>query len=199
MNRLTKSTRVFAAICACFILIIIAIGLIIFYLSNSYMGKNKAKQVIYNRYTNADINNIDLNEENNVKVYEIEYSNLSGKFEAKVNAITGEILSDSYLNSGVQDSRFEIPVFDNQENINLDVLPVNSKKTMDKISTETAKIIALSDAGLPKSDITFSKAFCEYVSDSPIYEIEFHNTNSKYEYEINAYTGAIIKCDIKQY
>ena len=63
------------------------------------------------------------------------------------------------------------------------------------IGVEKAKSIALSNAGLSASQVTFVKAQQDWDDGRAEYEIEFYYGGLKYEYTINATTGAILEMD----
>lgn len=62
--------------------------------------------------------------------------------------------------------------------------PVN---TMD-----SAKTIALADAGLAETDVTSTKEKLDWDNGVAVYDIDFYSTDMEYEYEINAATGIIM-------
>lgn len=64
------------------------------------------------------------------------------------------------------------------------------------IGVDKAKSIALKDAGLSASSVTFTKAKLDRDDGIRVYEIEFFTGSKEYEYEINAATGKIIDKDI---
>lgn len=64
----------------------------------------------------------------------------------------------------------------------------NSNK---EIGLDAAKEIAISDAGVSDSEVTYTKTKLEYEEGVAEYEIEFYTSTDEYEYEINAATGAI--------
>lgn len=67
-------------------------------------------------------------------------------------------------------------------------------ETSNQISVESAKQIALSSAGVTSAN--FSKAKLDTEDGRLVYEVEFYVGNTEYEYEIDAYTGAIVDWDI---
>ena len=78
----------------------------------------------------------------------------------------------------------------------------NTEKTINEvreyISVDKAKLIALTDAGVAeRSNVKFYKTKLENDDGEFIYEIEFYVGNVEYEYEIDAYTGAIIEKSIE--
>lgn len=64
------------------------------------------------------------------------------------------------------------------------------------IGLEKAKSIALENAGLKSSQVTFRHAYQDYDDGIYVYEIEFVNNGREYDYEIHAATGNIISMDI---
>ena len=64
------------------------------------------------------------------------------------------------------------------------------------ISMDKAKSITLKDAGLRPSFVTFEKALLKKDDGKIIYEIEFFTSTYEYEYEVDAYTGAILSKDV---
>jgi len=64
------------------------------------------------------------------------------------------------------------------------------------ISVDKAKTIALKQAGLTPAMVTFGKAVLKKDDGRVIYEIEFFTSSNEYEYEIDAYNGAILSQDM---
>ena len=71
-----------------------------------------------------------------------------------------------------------------------------SSDTKRYISVDKAKTIALKQAGLTPSMVTFGKAVLKKDDGKVIYEIEFFTSSHEYEYEIDAYSGAILSQDV---
>ena len=61
---------------------------------------------------------------------------------------------------------------------------------------DKAKSITLNDAGFRPSFVTFEKALLKKDDGKIIYEIEFFTSTYEYEYEVDAYTGAILSKDV---
>ena len=64
------------------------------------------------------------------------------------------------------------------------------------ISMDKAKSITLKDVGLRPSFVTFEKALLKKDDGKVMYEIEFFTSAYEYEYEVDAYTGAILSKDV---
>ena len=71
-----------------------------------------------------------------------------------------------------------------------------SSDTKRYISVDKAKTIALKQAGLTPAMVTFGKAVLKKDDGKIIYEIEFITSSHEYEYEIDAYSGAILSQDV---
>ena len=61
------------------------------------------------------------------------------------------------------------------------------------IGLDAAKEAALAHAGLSAADVTFLEAEYDYDDGRMVYEVEFYASGEKYEYEIDAATGSVIK------
>lgn len=112
-----------------------------------------------------------LDYDDGIAEYEIEFYSASEEYEYDINASTGAVIkySKEALTSPAMNS---------------------SNGT---ITAEEAKNAALTHAGLKASEVTFTKAKLDYDDGKAEYEIEFNSASDKYEYDINASTGAVIK------
>ncbi len=61
-----------------------------------------------------------------------------------------------------------------------------------QITSESAKQIALSDAGLSEADVTELKAELDSDDAVPHYDVDFKAKGMEYDYDIDASTGAIL-------
>ena len=71
-----------------------------------------------------------------------------------------------------------------------------SPDTKRYISVDKAKTVALKQAGLTPAMVTFGKAVLKKDDGRIIYEIEFFTSSHEYEYEIDAYSGALLSQDV---
>ena len=113
----------------------------------------------------------ELDYDDGIAEYEIEFYSASEEYEYDINASTGAVIkySKEALTSPA----------------------MNSSNSM--ITAEEAKKAALAHAGLKAAEVTFTKAQLDYDDGKAEYEIEFYSSSDKYEYDINASTGAVIK------
>lgn len=63
------------------------------------------------------------------------------------------------------------------------------------IGSDTAKSIALEDAGLTENNVEFIRSNLDYDDGKKVYDVEFYAGNREYDYEIDASTGDIISRD----
>ena len=63
------------------------------------------------------------------------------------------------------------------------------------IGEEQAKIITLQDAGISESQLSFDRVYLDQDDRRVVYDIEFHNGNIEYNYEIDDVTGSILEKD----
>ena len=86
----------------------------------------------------------------------------------------------------------------NSNTINTNNIPYSTNQnlpTQNTISSDEAKQIALQHANLLDNQVTFIKVSQDYDDGINKYEIEFYYNNTEYDYEINAYSGEILKFD----
>lgn len=67
----------------------------------------------------------------------------------------------------------------------------------DLLDLETAKALALSDAGVNAADAVFTKSKSDWEDGVQVYDIEFYTSNGEYEYEISAATGAVLEMNME--
>ena len=75
------------------------------------------------------------------------------------------------------------------------VVPPVASLAAGSITLDQAKKVALDNAGLKATDVTFVKEGMEIDNGRTQYEVEFYSGTTEYDYEIDAATGAIISFD----
>ena len=60
-----------------------------------------------------------------------------------------------------------------------------------QLTLDAAKQAALNDAKLAAADVTFIEEHADYDDGTPVYDLSFVNGTNRYEYEIDANTGAV--------
>ena len=73
--------------------------------------------------------------------------------------------------------------------------PAQNPSTGTDIGVEAAKAAALQNSGIASADATFIKAKLDYDNGRAEYDVEFTAGDWKYEYEIDASTGSILKSE----
>lgn len=112
-----------------------------------------------------------LDRDDGRSLYEIEFISGSTKYEYDIDALTGSVLSK------------KTRALSSSPGTGTDGL----------ISEADARAKALADAGLSESGVTFGKVELDYDDGRWEYEIEFYTSAGKYEYDIDASSGAILQ------
>lgn len=160
----------------------------------------------------------ELDYDDAIKKYEIEFFYNNKEYDYEINASNGVIISCDYdiedysnkglgnitsqgsvVNSNTQSSTESTVSNNSVGNSTTQGLgqesSVTNSNTYSVISKEEAKEIALNHSGLSLNNISFTKVELDYDDGVEKYEIEFYSNNKEYNYEINAQTGSIISFD----
>ena len=145
-------------------------------------GKSDIKNVADN--INANNNMDDKKPDNKNSNDNIDDKKASGKKKSKKNA--------------VDNNRHHISTDNETNNTSSGKTSTVSEVAASRhyISMDKAKSITLKDAGFRPSFVTFEKALLKKDDGKIIYEIEFFTSTYEYEYEVDAYTGAILSKDV---
>lgn len=147
----------------------------------SEIGLDAAKEIVISDagVSESDVTytKTELEYEEGVQVYEIEFYSSTDEYEYEINAVTGVIRSK-------EKEAFHTNIEDNHHG-----------NTGADIGVEQAKSIAVDHAGFSVSEVSFSKAKLEKEDGNLVYEIKFYKDGMEYEYEIHATTGEILKFD----
>ena len=155
-------------------------------------GKSDVKNVADNINANNNLddkkpnnkNSDDKNSNDNIDGKKASGKKASGKKKSKKNA--------------VDNNRHHTSTDNDTNNTSTGKTPTVSEVAASRhyISMDMAKSITLKDAGLRPSFVTFEKALLKKDDGKIIYEIEFFTSTYEYEYEVDAYTGAILSKDV---
>ena len=126
--------------------------------------------------------------EDGAAVYEIEFYTSTHEYEYKINAKTGAVYSKEAkaLSNGSGSHHGQ------SQNQN----PNQNQAGDSFIGTEQAKAAALRHAGCSAEQVVFTKAKLDYDDGRAVYEIEFTKDGLKYELEIDAATGGVLKYEM---
>lgn len=139
--------------------------------------------------------------EDGVAVYEVDFTANGFEYDYSVKASDGTILESQ--REKIKDSETVDKATDKTDGTSSATPNSGSGSTGESGSSSTsnpsskyigvdkAKTIALKDAGLSASSVTFTKAKLDRDDGVAVYEIEFYSGNTEYEYEINATSGQI--------
>ena len=108
----------------------------------------------------------ELEWEDGVQVYDLEFLTSEAEYDYEINAVTGAIISK-----------------DAEGRWNNQGGPVD---------LEGAKAVALADAGVKAADAVFTESELEWEDGVKVYDIEFYTSEAEYDYEIDASTGAVL-------
>ena len=116
-----------------------------------------------------------LDYDDGIKVYDIEFYTSDREYEYEINASTGKVVSRSSeaFRTGSQSG-------------------TQTTTSGTDVTLDEAKAIALADAGVSSSEVTYKKAKLDYDDGIKVYDIEFYTSDREYEYEINASTGKVV-------
>ncbi len=150
----------------------------------------------------------ELDVDNGISVYDIEFVTADTEYEYEINAETGAIYSKSRETltaaeaaassaaateaagtSSATESTGGTTAGTTSEATTS--AGTGSTATASTITLDEAKAAALADAGLDASSVTFTKGKLDYENGVQVYDIEFYTASTEYEYEINAATGAV--------
>lgn len=137
-------------------------------------------------------------------VYEVEFVSNGTKYEYWIKASDGSILKkemdvSDYIQTSQNTETTVIATNQNKEttgagtNQNKETTgtTTNTQQQKNTITLNEAKNIALKNAGVQSNSATFTKTKLDMDDGIQVYDIEFYTSTHKYDYEINAKTGAI--------
>lgn len=145
----------------------------------AYISREEALESAYS-YAGVNAEDVlkvetELDSDDGIMIYEIEFRTETGKYECSIDARTGQILE------------FETNTEDQSSQ--------NSGKGTggQYIGEDAAKTAALSDAGTTAGNVKYVNAWLEYDDGSPsYYKVEFEANSVKYKYNIDMYSGEVL-------
>lgn len=150
----------------------------------------------------------ELDDDNGIQKYEIEFYNNDKEYDYEIDPANGEILNydneiEDYNNENITNNNGTTTNESNNKTTNSGTTNSgannntanNAATNPSSISVEKAKEIALKHAGLSADQVSFIKSELDNDDGIQKYEIEFHNNNKEYDYEISAANGEILSYD----
>lgn len=177
--------------------------------SGDYIGETAAKEAALSHagISEADVCwlQADFDRDDGAYVYELEFAANGLKYDYSVNALTGEIvkfeqeqtgnLAGNGNGSSGSNAGTGVNAGTGNQYGNGNGNGSGAVNTADFIGEAAAKSAALSNAGVSESEVTRIKCELDRDNGSYKYEIEFSVGRMEYEYEIDAYSGAILKAE----
>lgn len=170
---MNKVLRKFTVVMA----ILLAMAGIIFAQSNAdaaqYIGEARAKQIAYKHAgateAGARLLKLGLDYDHGMAKYEIEFIFGDAKYEYDIDAVSGAVrkVEKKLGYGGAANSQY--------------------------ISSQAAENIALKHAGISRSKARFIRSKLDHDDGMVKYEIKFFSGLTKYEYDIDATTGNVVK------
>ena len=162
--------------------------------ATSYIGEAKAKAIALQHAgvheSDIMLTKLKLDYDDRKAVYEVEFYIANKEYDYKIDAKTGKIVSYDYDVEG-----FTIPNINNSGSNNAGTSNNGTTNQKNYIGKDKALEIALNHAGLTSSQVKYVQNKLEFDDGRRAYQIEFRSGSLEYEYEIDAYTGAIIKAE----
>lgn len=159
--------------------------------SDDYIGEEKAQQIaLENAGKSADevtFVTVKLEKDDGVWRYDVEFYAGNEEFDYEIDAVSGSILSS--------DREIENDGQNGQSAAGSAGSSSSGSTNTEYIGESKAKTIALNDAGLKESQVTFTKAKLEKDDGKWEYSVEFYSGSTEYDYEIDALSGKILSKD----
>ena len=171
------------------------------------IGMERAKQIALSHaglsQGSVSFVKVELDYEDGVKVYDIEFYSGNVEYDYEINAATGAIISvdrdiENYSIPTAAPAPAPTPAPTAAPTPAPTAAPAPTQPAAPStISADRAKQIALSHAGV--GGASFTKVDLDTDDGVAVYEIEFKVDNVEYDYEINAVSGAIISSKSEVY
>lgn len=147
------------------------------------ISREKAKSIALNHagVKEADVREleIELDKEKGVLVYEVSFESGKYDYEYHIDAVTGAVkFSEKESENDARGNKTETKA-------------ETTTNSVEKISREKAKSIALNHAGLKEADVRELEIELDNEKGVYVYEVSFKSGRYEYDYVIDAVTGAI--------
>ena len=167
--------------------------------NGNYIGEAAAKAAAlsHSGVSEADVCWLksDFDRDDGVYIYELEFAANGVKYDYEINALTGEVVKFEQEQTGNQAGTGSGNTGTGAGTGNQYGTGGAGTGTGEFIGEAAAKAAALANAGVSESEVTRLKCELDREHGSYVYEVEFDVGRMEYEYEIDAYTGAILKSE----
>lgn len=162
--------------------------------TTSFIGEAAAKTAALNHAGLAESKvtfiKAKLERDDGRMIYDVEFYSGNAEYDYEVDAYTGKILSYDY-----DVENYSIAAGNTKPNQSQSSSNTSSAST-NYIGEAAAKTAALNRVGLSNASVTFTKVKLDRDDGTTVYEIEFVSGTMEYEFEINAFTGAVTSYDV---
>ena len=175
---------------------------------NAYIGNEAAEKAALAHAgvaaNKAEMLSSKLDWEHGKMVYDVEFKSEGYEYDYEVDAVTGAIVDfDKEVDDDYRPTTAAVTTNTNAGSSNAGSSnagtsaptqqPTQPAQTPQVIGAEAAKASAFAHAGLNESQVT--ELEIDYDAEDGDYEIGFKHGGYEYDYDIDAYTGAVIKVD----
>lgn len=164
--------------------------------TQTYVGEATAKSVAYKHagVKESDVYDFscELDREHRIIVYEIDFKANGYEYDYDINALTGEVVKYSKEADDDYTTLTKTGAASNPKQKQETSVPAGKTPNND-IGTSAAKTVALNHSGV--SQISDYECELDYENGKAVYEISFKANGYEYDYEIDASSGAVLKCD----
>ena len=135
----------------------------------------------------AKFERTELDRDDGRTVYEVEFYSKGYEYDYEIDAYTAEVVRSEKEYDPLPKDRV-----DPKPEATPEVTPEAKPELIGK---DKAKEIALAHAALDADKVRFEEVELDNTDGKKVYELDFVSGNYEYEYEIDAYTGKILKWD----
>ena len=158
--------------------------------SSDYIGEAAAKAAALEHagLSESDVTwtKASFDRENGIMIYEIDFITADAEYDYEVNALTGAIVkSEREVRRTSAGSQGAVAPPVQTGAVSMD----------DYIGEEAARAAVLEHAGVASADATWTKCALERENGVMVYELDFFTAEAKYDYEVNATSGEIVKSE----
>lgn len=167
--------------------------------SEKLLSKDEAIAIAKTK-ANGDVKNIELDSDDNRKIFEIEMKDNEFEYEIELDAATGEFLKfekDRYRNAKNDTAAKVETKQQNVANHSLKVVEASPEKQSKKSDAQPNNTVAKQTKLTKDQVLAIAKkhangVVADFELDDNVYEIEMVDGDIEYELEIDAYTGAVL-------
>ncbi|MCI9143370.1 MAG: cell wall protein [Lachnospiraceae bacterium] len=143
---------------------------------------------------------VEFDSEDGIMVYEIEFYVGTVEYEYDIDARTGRIVKFESEDKGPANHQGGASAQQPSVQRPSTQQPSTQPPSAQYIGEEAARQAALDNAGIAAEDVNYINAWLEYDDGYPEhYEVEFTVGSVKYEYEIDLYSGAVLKQEMENH